>query len=89
MFVRTWAAWLVLGGCDPRLVLLSLVFSCTGGIGPRLVFITLAGEGVELNLRRTGEDGADWEWYLVSQRLVKSETFRRLADLLCLGGSAD
>ncbi len=61
MFVRTWAAWLVLGGWDPRLVLLVLVFSCAGGIGPRLVFITLAGEGVEQYLRRTGEEGAERE----------------------------
>ncbi len=53
------------------------------------MFITLAGEGVEQYLRRTGEEGAEREWYLVSQKLVRSETFRRLADLLCVGGSAD
>jgi hypothetical protein len=53
------------------------------------VYITLAGEGVVQYLSRTGDEGADWEWYLVSQKLVRSDTFRRLADLLCVGGSAD
>jgi hypothetical protein len=53
------------------------------------VFIPLAGEGVVQYLSRTGEEGADWEWYLVSQKLVRSDTFRRLADLFCVGGSTD
>ncbi len=44
-----------------RLVLLVFVFSGAGGIGPRLVFIPLAGEGVVLYFRRTGEEGADCE----------------------------
>jgi hypothetical protein len=38
---------------------------------------------------RIGEDGADFEKYLVSQKLVRSETFSRLPDLHCLGGSAE
>jgi hypothetical protein len=42
-----------------RLVLPILVFSWAGGIGPRLVCIPLAGEGVEQYLRRTGEEGAE------------------------------
>jgi hypothetical protein len=49
----------------------------------------LAGEGVEQYLRRTGEEGADWDWYLVSQKLVRSDTLKRLADRFCVGGSAD
>jgi hypothetical protein len=40
-------------------------------------------------LVRTGEVGADWEWCLVSQKLVRSDTLNRLPDLFCVGGSAD
>jgi hypothetical protein len=68
-------------GWATRLVLVGLAFSWAGGIGPRLVYIPLAGEGVVQYRSKTGEEGADWEWYLVSQKLVRSETFRRLADL--------
>jgi hypothetical protein len=69
--------------------LLGLIFSWAGGIGPLLVFIPLAGDGVVQYFRRTGEEGAEWEWYLVSQKLVKSDTLRRLAERFCVGGSAD
>jgi hypothetical protein len=62
---------------------------CEAGRGPLLVIIPLEDEGVVEYFSRTGEEGADWEWYLVSQKLVRSDTFIRLPDLFWLGGSAD
>jgi hypothetical protein len=55
----------------------------------RLVSITFTGEGVDVNLVRIGEDGADFDLYNCSQKLVRSGTGRRLPDRRCLGGSAD
>jgi hypothetical protein len=72
-------AWLVLAGWDAQLVLLVWVSCGAGSIGP--LIISLTGEGVEEYLSRTGEVGADWEWYLVVQKLVRSDTLRRLPDL--------
>jgi hypothetical protein len=42
--------------------------------GPLRVIITLGGVGVVEYLVRIGEEGADLEKYLVSQKLVRSET---------------
>ncbi len=55
----------------------------------RLVSITFTGDGVDVNLVRIGEDGADFDLYNCSQKLVRSDTGRRLPDRRCLGGSAD
>ncbi len=57
--------------------------------GPLRVIITLGGVGIVEYLVRMGEEGADLEKYLVSQKLVRSETLSRLPDLRCLGGSAE
>ena len=72
---RAVAACAVLAGSSDRLPLAS--------------FLVSIGEGVETNLMSTGEEGADFDLYSCSQKLVRSETGRRLPDLLCLGGSAD
>ncbi len=56
---------------------------------PLASFLVSIGEGVETNLMRTGEEGADFDLYNCSQKLVRSETGSRLPDRLCLGGSAD
>jgi hypothetical protein len=55
----------------------------------RLVSITFTGDGVDVNLVRIGEDGADFDLYNCSQKLVRSDTGKRLPDRRCLGGSAD
>ncbi len=54
-----------------------------------LVSITFTGDGVDVNLVRIGEDGADFDLYSCSQKLVRSDTGNRLPDRRCLGGSAD
>ncbi len=51
--------------------------------------IALTGEGVEVNLVRIEEEGADLELYSCSQKLVRSDTGNRLAERFCLGGYAD
>jgi hypothetical protein len=47
--------------------------------GPLLVIITLGGAGVTEYLVRTGDEGADFEKYLVSQKLVRSDTLKGLS----------
>jgi hypothetical protein len=46
--------------------------------GPLLIIFTLGGVGVVEYLVRIGEDGADLEKYLVSQKLVRSDTLSGL-----------
>ncbi len=66
-----------------------VVLALSSVLFPLAVFLVSIGEGVVANLVRMGEEGADLDLYRCSQKLVRSDTGRRLPERFCLGGSAE